>query len=450
MTARRITLLFAFFFVIFVSLNQGLNQNVFASCWVVTSGGPGCPSGSSGTCSQNGTCNWIYNYYPSGGVCYYEENCCTTPPEASCGGPVASCPGTCDNSTCASNGNLNCNDFNGHQDWCLGTGSYSWPSTCSWNYSDNYTCSGRYCGGEASGNIPGHKNMTCASFSSGGYNASRDLCVASGCHYVPTFNSCNTNPVSACTNGTCQNQCGDTTSCGTLPSYQATYPVGGITINTLTPTLQWVANTTGIAYNNICISTDPNTCTTGNYNMGCPWSPGTADRSFTTPASLSPNTDYYWQIYGVSYDPQLQGKGNCPGGSFCSGCDHFRTVQPTCTISVSPSSVIMGVGQTRNLTASVTVTGGSLASVSWTPANPSVATATTPGNSTTVTGISAGTTTVTATANLSPGGSCTNSAPVSVVRSYFRTFGGDVTAKGKLVNTYLPAGQYISGRWKRD
>lgn len=124
----------------------------------------------------------------------------------------------------------------------------------------------------------------------------------------------------------------------------------------------------------------------------------------------------------------------------------------SCTITVSPTSIRVSSGRSQSATATVTniVSGGTLQSVSWSSANSSIATAGSPGNPTLVTGVAAGSTTVTARANIAitggNSGYC-DSSPITVSvipPSFFQTFGGDVTAKGNITNPSLPSGKYIS------
>ncbi len=264
--------------------------------------------------------------------------------------------------------------------------------------------------------------MTCSSFSSGGYNASRDLCVASGCHYVPDNNSCAS--TSTCTNGTCQNQCGDTTSCGTGPSatnYVAISPTG--TIDTVTPTTVW-SNPTGIAetYSNLWVFDAPNCVYPGSNVVGYN-NPGPSDTSkawsLLSGQPLLNNKTYSWYIWGT------------PVGAL-SNCQTFTTpVGYTCTVSLSTTRSTITVGHNAPISANVTITGGAtVGSIAWTSSNPAVGTIPSPtvagivGNN--VTGVAPGSTNITATVNLAPSGSCSTTAllPITVLpRAWWQVSG---------------------------
>ena len=108
------------------------------------------------------------------------------------------------------------------------------------------------------------------------------------------------------------------------------------------------------------------------------------------------------------------------------------------------------VGRGALLSSNVTITSscGSTSSVSWTSSNPSIASVGTPGVQTVVLGVNPGTVNINSSASLSPSGSCSSTVPttVIVVRSFFQTFGGDVTSKGAISDPFLPTGKFISGR----
>lgn len=94
------------------------------------------------------------------------------------------------------------------------------------------------------------------------------------------------------------------------PSFTATYPIGGITVDTLNPTFTWRANTTGLSYN--CLNVHTDQCQTPIPSLSrCPT---LSDRSWTETTALQPNTTYYWVIYGQPGWP-------APG----SGCQSFKT-----------------------------------------------------------------------------------------------------------------------------
>lgn len=75
--------------------------------------------------------------------------------------------------------------------------------------------------------------------------------------------------------------------------------------------------------------------------------------------------------------------------------------------------------------------------------------ATTFNTATTLTAITTGTgIQLTAVANLDTGNTCTsNTLTFSVIPAFFQTFGGDITAKGNVIDSYLPSGLYISGNY---
>ncbi|MBI4099710.1 hypothetical protein HY440_01760 [Candidatus Microgenomates bacterium] len=110
-----------------------------------------------------------------------------------------------------------------------------------------------------------------------------------------------------------RNYCQSTTpppSGGNGASFTATYPTGGVTVDSLKPTFTWTANTTGLNYN--CLNVHTDQCQTPIPALSrCP---GLSDRSWTETTALSPNTTYYWVIYGQPGWP-------APG----TGCQSFKT-----------------------------------------------------------------------------------------------------------------------------
>lgn len=93
-------------------------------------------------------------------------------------------------------------------------------------------------------------------------------------------------------------------------SFTATYPTGGVVIDSLTPTFAWTANTTGLNYN--CLNVHTDQCQTPISSLSrCP---SLSDRSWKETTPLAANTTYYWVIYGQPGWP-------APG----SGCQSFKT-----------------------------------------------------------------------------------------------------------------------------
>lgn len=126
------------------------------------------------------------------GYSYDDSWQCNTGPEAQaiCGSGAPVCGGSCDSSTCGTNGTYSCHDFDNNIRKCR---------TVPGCVEDFGKCSGKYCG--SNNGVVNCNEMT------------DQNCVAWGCHYTPTFNSCAT----TCTNGICQNDCGINTSCPPRP-----------------------------------------------------------------------------------------------------------------------------------------------------------------------------------------------------------------------------------------
>ncbi len=136
---------------------------------------------------------------------------------------------------------------------------------------------------------------------------------------------------------------------GNGASFTATYPTGGVTVDSLMPTFTWTANTTGLSYN--CLNVHTDQCQTPISSLSrCP---GLSDRSWTETASLQPNTTYYWVIYGQPGWP-------APG----SGCQSFRTGAGTATTRLAcvnkACAVVSGGGNNTEgcQTAGTACTGG--------------------------------------------------------------------------------------------
>lgn len=407
-------------------------KNVSAGCTWGRNGSPLCVSCANGTerdwCRAQGNIAREGAYCIGGnpfGSCNYGESVCDTPAEAKaiCGnGGTPYCPGSCDNSTCWINGGSNCSDFSNH-DQCLGINP-AWPSSCKWNDSGGY-CYQRYCHDEYT---PYGRPNTC-----GYLNGEQSgLCQAIGCNFTPNRNNCDAN--STCTNGLCSDPCGNSTVCG--GAYTPIYPIGGITIPNLGPTFLWTADFNNQNYANLCIGLD-SSCN----GLDCSY-PMFGQQSLKLPLTLTPNTHYYWLIYGAWNPGTLNIRG--------SGCQNFWTPTSvnTCTVSLSTATPTISVGQTALVTANVTTVpaGTTINSIAWTSSNPAVGTIFSPTVtgivSNNVTGVSAGTTNISATVNLSPSGSCstTTSLPVTVYpRSWWQVTGGDVYVGGGNVVSSIPS-----------
>jgi len=107
-------------------------------------------------------------------------------------------------------------------------------------------------------------------------------------------------------------------------------------------------------------------------------------------------------------------------------------------MSLSPSSLSVQAGESAILTANVSVQNGSISQVNFSSGNSTIASPNPSSVSsspyrTNVYGVKVGSTTITAQAALSPSGSCSSSAPVSVeAQAWFQTQGGDIHAQGSL------------------
>lgn len=367
------------------------------------------------------------------------------------GGSLPSCPGSCDNSTCATNGNANCMDFNGFPQKCLGQSPYLWhtTSTCSYDYSTGL-CTGRYCAVENPDN-----GQSCA-YLSGGQTG---LCQGSGCHFTPSFNNCAS--TSTCTNGTCLDPCGETTACGIVPYYSAIAPINNVVTADLQPDFVWVTNNTNGS--NVNVYTSPTALadciadgTSGNrYNLQS----GAVPNGYTLPTSsfhcsgvagtvcptefqtggshsFLPNRQYAWLVYGLFPDGYYRG----------TTCQSFWTPNYTCTVSLSTTNPIISVGGVAPITATVVTSpaGTIINNIVWTSSTPTVGTIPSPTTwnvtSNNVTGVSQGGTNISATVNLFPTGSCstTSSLPITVLpASWWQVSGGDVY--GATVNSQIPA-----------
>ncbi|MHB8279964.1 MAG: Ig-like domain-containing protein, partial [Candidatus Humimicrobiaceae bacterium] len=121
-----------------------------------------------------------------------------------------------------------------------------------------------------------------------------------------------------------------------------------------------------------------------------------------------------------------------------SQCVADAACNPSCTISLSPSSLSLKTGNSQPLTANVNFQNSSVSRVDFSSGNSAIASVN-PASSgsspynTNVYGNNVGSTTIAAQAVLSPSGSCSTSAPVSVeAKAWFQTQGGDVHAQGRI------------------
>lgn len=163
---------------------------------------------------------------------------------------------------------------------------------------------------------------------------------------------------------------------------------------------------------------------------------------------------YTWneQVRGITVPPgvdwiEIQLRSDCIcdcwGWCYQSAMDWVRiyectppTPPPSCTLSLSPSSITIQMGETSPLVANVTVQNGSTSRVDFSSSNTGVATVnpasdTTYVYSTTVTAVNAGSATLTGTAFVSGAGGnsqCSGNAPITVTPPdpWFQTQGGDV------------------------
>lgn len=401
------------------------------------------------------------------------------------GGGGPSCPGSCDNSTCGTNGNANCGDFGSNLNQCLGLDP-TWQSSCTWNGSN---CTGRYCYDE----YPGHGPNNCAYLN----GEQSGLCQAIGCKFTPYFNNCDLN--STCTNGTCLDPCGNTTSCP-LPARTcsvslnnqaagASYTAGvgtpvdlkvtgrgdtsgsvgvGLYLNKpplahfpISPvpsgfTETYFASLWGIPtyyqYNSSssCTSTSGSLCSNtvtvsnlpaGSYNVFC--DVATPD---TGKCSGNPVCDYYYGSGGYPCSTQDTWKA-------CTPTDHalltIGSAPPACTFNTpptNPSPISVSIGGTVSVCARGTITppGTPVASSTWAISSGYSNLVSMPGSVTgsacnTITGLTAGITAIDITVNLSPSGTCTKTLiPVTVLPpAWWQVVGGDVT--GSVVKSQIPA-----------
>ncbi len=112
--------------------------------------------------------------------------------------------------------------------------------------------------------------------------------------------------------------------------YAPISPVGGITVDSLSPTFTWTGSMpANNNYQNICIGTwvSSSSC----ESIGCFSVVGR--NSYTHPAPLTPNTNYGWTVYSA-YAPGTHNISNMAGE-----CQSFRTpnVQPTPTPTATPT-----------------------------------------------------------------------------------------------------------------
>lgn len=190
-------------------------------------------------------------------------------------------------------------------------------------------CTKSQCGGAALARSAANGgNQNCGLFrqtycQSGGWCANNDDC----------YNG------ETCQGGTCKS--GGSTG-GQTAFYTAVSPIGGVTSDSLTPTFQWNANTTGINYNNIYVSQNSSCnydASTGQWIDGAPL--GTGSHSITFPKALSPNTTYYWNIYGDG-----------PAGIHGAGCQNFRTPSAAAATHLacvnSACAQVVGAGADQN------------------------------------------------------------------------------------------------------
>lgn len=402
-------------------------------------------SGRNNSCTKSGNCTIDCGNCPppnqySGSCPLGIEYCGDQPADCSCGS--AACipaQGTCNQANfgmcgACKYGYGGCNQGPSACTSCNNAGD---PRACCQDDAYRFGCTwnGSSCSGDAN-SYQCYQGGVCT-----GQQSTAGDCTSSNCFFSswtqnPDGSYC---PPSSCTNGACQDTCSQSHSCTPTHYYTAIAPTGAI--NTITPTLEWNTDNVIASGTYTCLGVFAGSNCPGSYLPGLSACPPVSSRAFSTSnfsASLQPNTNYSWNVYGKFTD----------GYYSTSNCLNFTTPNPSCQISLSPSALTVSVGGSQTITATVSnITGGTLGSVTWSSANPAIATVNTPGNPSLVNGISAGSTTITATANLSPSGSCTSvPTSVTVVSAYFQTFGGDVTFKGALSDPNLPLGTYISGR----
>ncbi len=318
------------------------------------------PGGAPYTCNVSGNeAIWHSGCTPSDGTT--DDVCgmiCDTSAEAKeiCGTGSAgpSCPGasptSCDNSTCATTGGCNCNDYN-TQASCLGQPPYTWHSTCQWA---NGICTGKYCCVEHP-DVGNGAGQGC-----GYYNQVRDICVGAGCHWIPAPNSCA--PGSSCnqSTATCTTQCGDTASC-TVTVYTPIYPAN--IISELNPTFTWnvvvPADYNGTNYyTNLAVYAGHN-CTGAPIFFNQPAMSDTSKAwSVISPSQyLQPGTNYSWNLY--------EGHNGVGDPNRTSACLNFTT-SASCTMTISSNTTTLHNGGTGYATAVVYPSGNSgVNSVAW-------------------------------------------------------------------------------------
>ena len=154
-----------------------------------------------------------------------------------------------------------------------------------------------------------------------------------------------------------------------------------------------------------------------------------------------------WRVCTNSGQLQVQWcqSGSCTGGAG----DPPPSGNPSCTVSLSPTSTTVAALSATTFSASVAMSGAAITSVNFSSSNPSVATVspssdTTSAYETIATGVSSGTSTI--TANVIANGStlCTTTATLNVlpVGAWWQVKDGDITATGN-ISSYIPTSSYV-------